>query len=110
MSIATATLTPRIPIQICFPDSFAAFKLELKSKIIQACQVKDLAPSEIDDEELLINGSGTLFLDSLDSVEIAVMIHHSYGVKLRDLSTAKSVMKSVESLATHVWVESGRSV
>ncbi len=110
MSFATTTMTPMNTTNFSFPDSFAEFKMELKSKIIVACQVKDLTPSEIDDMSLLINGSGPMFLDSLDGVEIAVMIQQSFGVKIQDLSTAKTVMKSVETLATHVWIKSGRSV
>ena len=108
MPVPTATLPS--PGAIFFPDSFEAFKLDLKSKIIDVCRVLDVSPAEIDDTALLINGPGPLYLDSMDSVEIAMMIQNSFGVKVQDLSTAKAVMKSVESLATHVWVKSGRSI
>jgi acyl carrier protein len=110
MFFAAPTPTPQNTSKFCFPDSFAEFKIELKSKIIVACQVKGLTPLEIDDTALIINGPGPLFLDSLDAVEIAVMVQNNFGVKIQDLSTAKAAMKSVDSLATHVWIKSGRSV
>ena len=93
-----------------FPENYSAFKHDLKTKVIDVCRVLDVTPEEIDDAALLINGPGPLFLDSMDSVEIAMMVHRSYGVKVQDLSTAKAAMKSIESLANHVWTKSGRSL
>ena len=82
-----------------------ALKNELKGLILRVCEIKDVRPEDIDDHDYLINGSGKLRLTSLDAVEIAVAIDRVYGVRIRDTSAAKSLMRSLHSLAEFVAAE-----
>ena len=76
---------------------------DLKGNIIKACRVRDVSPADVRDEDILINGPGALQLDSMDAVEIAMMVDRTYGVRIKDLSSAKAAMTSVASLTDHIW-------
>jgi acyl carrier protein len=80
-----------------------ALKSDLKQLIIATCQVKNVRPEEIDDDDYLINGKGKLKFESIDAVDIAVSVERRYGVKIKDISSARQHMRSVNSLAAHIY-------
>lgn len=73
---------------------------ELKSKIITALKLTDVTPGDIDPDEQLIGGS--LGLDSIDTLELLVMLEKDYGVTVPDVNTGRKVFSSVRSLAEYV--------
>lgn len=75
---------------------------ELKALIIETCDVKDVNLAEIDPDDFLINGTGPLKLDSLDAIEIAVAVERNYGIAIRDVSSAKHTMRSLNALAQFI--------
>ena len=81
-------------------------KSALKAMIVEVCDL-DIEPEQIRDEERLINGDGELDLGSLDAVEIAAANDYEYGVRIKDLSAAKSVFKTIDSLAAHIATTKG---
>lgn len=81
-------------------------KPALKAMIVEVCDL-DIEPEQIRDDERLINGDGDFDLGSLDAVEIAAAIDFEYGVRIKDLSAAKSVFRSVDSLAEHIVATKG---
>ncbi len=81
-------------------------KQSLKEMIVEVCDL-DIEPGQITDDERLINGEGEVDLGSLDAVEIAAAIDYEYGVRIKDLSAAKSVFRSVDSLAEHIATTKG---
>ena len=74
--------------------------LELKKEIIEALNLEDLQPDDIDADAPLF-GSG-LGLDSIDALELIVLIEKKYGIKLKDPSKSKEVCKSVNVMAQFI--------
>ncbi len=78
---------------------------ELKQHIVSDLDIEDLRPEEIaTDEPLFVEGLG---LDSLDAVELVVMLERHYKIKLTDMETAKAAFESPRTLAE--FVEKNRS-
>ena len=62
-------------------------KEELKGKIIEQLNLEDVTVEEIgDDEQLFGDGLG---LDSIDALELIVMLDKDYGIKLTDPKDGK---------------------
>ena len=73
---------------------------ELKTKIISSLKLTDVTPADIDPDEQLIGGS--LGLDSIDTLELLVMLEKDYGVTVPDVNIGRKVFGSVRSLADYV--------
>ena len=53
---------------------------DLKTKIIEQLNLQDLTPADIgDDQPLFVEGLG---LDSIDALELIVMLQQHYGIKI----------------------------
>ncbi|MEE2775276.1 MAG: phosphopantetheine-binding protein [Acidobacteriota bacterium] len=76
-------------------------ELELKKLIVEALVLEDLSPESIDSmAPLFIDGLG---LDSLDALEISLVIEERYGVRLgEDADQNREIFESVRSLANFV--------
>ena len=73
---------------------------ELKSEIIEALSLEDITPDDIDADAPLF-GSG-LGLDSIDALELIVLLERKYGIKLKDPNKGKEVFKSVNVMAKFI--------
>ena len=58
---------------------------ELKQLIVTALKIEDLAPDDIDRDELLFGSEG-LGLDSIDALELGVAIRKTYGITIGTIS------------------------
>lgn len=76
-------------------------KEELKRLLVDSLSLEDIEPSEISDDEILF-GEG-LGLDSLDAVEIIVMLQRNYGIELNDMDKSRQVLTSINTLAQFVY-------
>jgi len=75
-------------------------KKELKQCLIQDLRLEDVQPEGIDDEApLFVEGLG---LDSLDAVELVVIIQKRFGVAIKDMEEAKKAFASVTALAEFI--------
>lgn len=74
--------------------------LELKKKIIDVLNLEDLTPDDIDTDAALF-GEG-LGLDSIDALELIVLLERDYGIKLASPAEGKAIFKSVASIAEYV--------
>jgi acyl carrier protein len=74
--------------------------LELKKDIIESLNLEDVKPEDIDNDEPLF-GSG-LGLDSIDALELIVLLERKYGIKLKDPNKGKEVFKSVNVMAQFI--------
>ncbi len=75
-------------------------KLELKEKIIEQLNLEDVSVAEIGDKDPLF-GEG-LGLDSIDALELIVMLDKDYGIKLADPKEGKQIFESVETMAAYI--------
>ncbi|MDP2852761.1 MAG: hypothetical protein Q8O28_00790 [Smithellaceae bacterium] len=75
---------------------------KLKELVIRACDVKDVKPEDVPTDVPFIGGPGPLKLDSLDAMEIAMDLRFTFGVELKNASTAAQAMQSFDSLADFV--------
>ncbi len=74
---------------------------ELKEKIIEALNLEDLTPSDIDADAPLFGDEG-LGLDSIDALELIVLLEKNYGIKITDPKQGKEIFKSVSVMADYV--------
>jgi acyl carrier protein len=73
---------------------------ELKVKIIQTLGLIDVGPEDIGDDTRLVGGD--LGIDSIDVLELVMMIEKDYGVKIESKELGVKVFASVRALATHI--------
>ncbi|MGM9795057.1 MAG: phosphopantetheine-binding protein [Candidatus Aphodosoma sp.] len=73
---------------------------ELKQYIIEELNLEDLTPEDIDADAPLF-GSG-LGLDSIDALEIILILEKYYGIKLANSAEAKPIFYSVRTLAEYI--------
>lgn len=78
----------------------AALKEELKEKIIEVLNLEDITPADIQDEEPLF-GEG-LGLDSIDALELIVLMDKTYGIKLSDPKKGRDIFQSIETMAAYI--------
>jgi acyl carrier protein len=74
--------------------------LQLKNQIIEALNLEDLNADDIDANAPLF-GEG-LGLDSIDALELIVLLERQYGIKLSNPAEGKAIFKSVASIADYV--------
>jgi acyl carrier protein len=77
-----------------------ALKQELKNKIITTLNLEDIAIEDIADNDALF-GDG-LGLDSIDALELIVILDKDYGIKLVDPKEGKTIFQSIESMAAYI--------
>jgi acyl carrier protein len=75
-------------------------KQELKSKIIEVLNLEDIAVADISNDDALF-GDG-LGLDSIDALELIVMLDKDYGIKLVDPKEGKTIFQSIETMAAYI--------
>jgi len=75
-------------------------KQKLKELLIERLKFEDMIPEDIADDEPLF--AGGLGLDSIDALEIVVMLESEFGIKVKNESSARDNFKSVASLARFV--------
>lgn len=77
-----------------------ALKTELKEKIIKTLNLEDLTPADVNDNDPLF-GDG-MGLDSIDALELIVMLDKDYGIKLSDPKEGKNIFQSIETMAKYI--------
>lgn len=77
-----------------------ALKAELKAKIIEVLNLEDISVEDINDNDPLF-GDG-LGLDSIDALELIVLLDKDYGIKLTDPKDGKAIFQSVETMASYI--------
>ena len=73
---------------------------ELKVLIVEGLKLEDIQPKDLGDDEPLF-GQG-LGLDSLDAVELVMLLHKQYQVEIKGIDEARAAFSSVATLADYV--------
>ncbi|PJA06191.1 MAG: acyl carrier protein [Flavobacteriales bacterium CG_4_10_14_0_2_um_filter_32_8] len=77
-----------------------ALKTKLKQQIIEQLNLEDFSVADIKDDMPLF-GEG-LGLDSIDALELIVLLENNYNIKLTNPEEGKSVFNSVNSMAEYI--------
>ena len=75
--------------------------LELKKAIIKALNLEEMTPEDIDANAPLFGDEG-LGLDSIDALELIVLLEKNYGIKLKDPAQGKEIFRSVRTMAEFI--------
>jgi len=75
-------------------------KNTLKQQIIDSLNLQGMKPEDIDDNAPLF-GEG-LGLDSIDSLELMVLLERNYGVRIEDAREGRKILTSVQSMADYI--------
>ena len=73
---------------------------KLKELLIERLKFEDMTPDDIPDDEPLFGGG--LGLDSIDALEIVVMLESEFGIKVKNETSARDSFRSITSLANYV--------
>jgi acyl carrier protein len=74
---------------------------ELKRKIIEGLNLEDIEADEIGDEDSLFGDEG-LGLDSVDAIELTLVIEKEFGIKITNMTDAQQIFATPNSLAAYL--------
>lgn len=74
---------------------------ELKEEIIKALNLEEMSPDELDAEAPIFGEDG-IGLDSIDALELIVLLEKKYGIKMTNPAEGKKVFKSIACIADFV--------
>ena len=73
---------------------------DLKSQIVAQLNLQDIKPEEIgDDQPLFVDGLG---LDSIDALELIVLLQQQYKIKLSNAEDGPKVFRTVRTMAEYI--------
>lgn len=92
----------RQPLLLCdnWPRMTNDLRRKLKELLIERLKFEDMTPDDIPDDEPLFGGG--LGLDSIDALEIVVMLESEFGIKVKNETSARDSFKSITTLANYV--------
>ena len=73
---------------------------KLKTEVIEQLNLEDISPDEIDADSPLF-GEG-LGLDSIDALELIVLLEKNYGIKIEDPKDGKKIFHSIRTMAEYI--------
>ena len=76
------------------------FKDKVKQTLVEELNLEDVSPEDIEDDAPLF-GEG-LGLDSLDAVELVVIIQKHFGVVIADMEQGRTAFQSVNALCDFI--------
>ena len=77
---------------------------KLKVQVIERLNLKDLKPADIgDDQPLFVEGIG---LDSIDALELIVLLQQEYNIKLSNAEDGPRVFHSIRTMADYITANS----
>jgi acyl carrier protein len=78
---------------------------KLKAQIIETLNLEDMEPSDIDANDPLFGDDG-IGLDSIDALELIVLMNKEYNIQIADPEQGKDVFHSIKSMADYIQVNS----
>ena len=75
-------------------------KSKLKAALVEELKLEDVRPEDIRDDAPLF-GEG-LGLDSLDAIELVVLVQRNFGLTMQDQEEARKAFASVNALSAYI--------
>ncbi len=75
-------------------------KRTLKTQIIKYLNLMEITPDDIKDDQILFGEE--LGLDSIDSVELIVLLEREYGIKIQDPKEGRKILVDVNTMAEYI--------
>ena len=75
-------------------------KYKLKEQMIEYLNLLDITPDDIKDDDPLFGGS--LELDSIDSLELIILLEREYGIKINSTAEGRKVLVDVNIMADYI--------
>lgn len=75
-------------------------KLQLKKQIVQFLNLLSVKPEDIKDNEPLF-GEG-LGLDSIDSIELIVLLGREYGIDIKDPKEGRKILVDINTMVAYI--------
>jgi acyl carrier protein len=72
----------------------------IKTMIVETLMLQ-MGPSELMDDQALF-GPGSLGLDSVDALQLVVMLDKHFGLKIADAGAAREILKSISTIVAAV--------
>lgn len=73
---------------------------ELKVKLIEILNLVDVKPEDFDENSQLVGGE--LGIDSIDVLEMVVMVEKDYGIIINNQEVGEKVFSSLANLAEYI--------
>ena len=74
---------------------------KLERELIEELNLEEVTPEEINPDEPLF-GDGGLGLDSIDALEIILILERNYGIKIKNPAEGKQIFYSIRTLANYI--------
>lgn len=73
---------------------------DIKNKLIAGLNLEDITPADIDDDAPLFNEG--LGLDSVDAIELIVVVDNEYGIKFENMDELKDIFATPQTLTNYI--------
>ena len=77
-------------------------KLKLKNQIIEYLNLIDIEADDVQDDVPLFGPEGDLGLDSIDSVELLVLLEREYKLKITDPKKGRKILEDINSMVRYI--------
>ncbi|NCC09483.1 MAG: acyl carrier protein [Bacteroidia bacterium] len=74
---------------------------KLKLELIEALNLEEVTPEDIDNQAPLFSDEG-LGLDSIDALEITLILERNYGIRIENPNQGKEIFYSIQTLADYI--------
>ncbi len=81
--------------------------LKLKTQIIEYLNLMEIEPEDIVNDAPLFGPDSDIELDSIDAIELSVLMEREYGIKITDPKKGRKVMTSIDKMVEYI-LENGK--
>ncbi len=80
----------------------------LKSQILEALSIEDVTPADIDPDAPLFGEGEGLGLDSIDAIELILLLEKTYHIHVDDPRKRRDILASVRTMAQFILSQEGK--